>query len=162
MPLVEDFQKPVIYGLKGGSDERDAEGCHFRQEVLVFNQVLDLDGGVERDTRVRHGSTAQQIHRQLWGVEEVGVAQRDVLSARRDLLVDIGEHGFAAIQPQSTRIDRRERAVRAAVRASASRLNVAGKMRSAAGVPITGIPVKRGENGAVGDDSRFTVENGNG
>jgi hypothetical protein len=52
-------------------------------------------------------------------VEEVGIAERDVLGPRGDLLVDVGQHDVDRHRSKVAIVDRDDRAVTATVLATA-------------------------------------------
>ena len=88
-------------------------------------QVLDLDRDVVADA----GELARQRLDDAQGVrrtvEEVGIAERDVLRARRDLRADVGEDDVGVDGAEAAVVDRDDRTVPAAVFAPARRLRVA-------------------------------------
>ena len=126
----------------------------------MLQQVLDFDGRVEGEMGMRCRCSAEQVHREIGRVEEVWVAEGDVFRAGFDLLVDVGEDGLGAVETQSSGVDRREGAVGASVRAAACGFDVSGKMRGAARVAVLGVLVERGQQRAVGNESRLAVEEG--
>ena len=92
----------------------------------MAQEVLDLDRDVVGEPRMRAVERAHDAERVPDAVEEVGVAEGDVLRAGRDLLADVVEDDFALHDAKVSVIDRDDGAVPAAVFASAARLRVAG------------------------------------
>ena len=70
-------------------------------------------------------------HRVAGAVEEIGIAERDVLRARRHLPPDIFEHHFALHDAEDALIYGHHRAVPAEVLAAAAGLGVADAARGA-------------------------------
>ena len=87
-----------------------------------------------------------------WGhrIEEVGVAEGDVLGARRYQLVDVGEHDFGLDETQSPAVDGCDRAVLTAVSTAATGLDITGH---AIPIPIAqvGVEAERREARSVRD-----------
>ena len=101
--------------------------------VAVAQQVLDLDRdvvGQRRMPRVQRLDDAPRVRR---AVEEVGIAEGDVLGAGGDLLIDVGEHDVDRHDAELAVVDRHDRAMPAAVLAAARRLGGAGDAPRAVG-----------------------------
>ena len=93
----------------------------------MTEDVLDLDGCVERDLRERLVHGAHHAQSMARPIEEVGVAERDVPCAGRDLLGDVGDDGRDVDDPDAAVVHDGHRAVTAAVDAPAARLDVPGE-----------------------------------
>ncbi len=97
-------------------------------------QMLDLDGHVVADVGMPRRQALDHAARMCRAVEEIRVAERDVLRAGRDLLGDVGEHGLDRHDPHAALVDRHDRAVRAGMQAAARGLGVAREATLAADI----------------------------
>ena len=158
MAFVQHGQQLVVNGLERRGDEADAEIGQRGQQFAVVEQVLDLDRYVKRQLRVTPARCCEQFQPICGRVEEIGIAEGDVASAHRGLLVDVAEHRFGAVEPQPSGVDRRERAVGAAMGAAARGLGVAGQLELAFAAVVARVGVKRGQAGTIGDGARVAVE----
>jgi hypothetical protein len=127
VPLVEDFQDVLVHRLDRAG-QQDAPGVgQDGQPVSMADQVLDLDddvigqGGELIVQSLHDGSGVRGA------VEEVWVAEADVLGAGRDLLADVGQHDVALHDPELAAVDRHDRAVPAQMLAAAGGLGVADR-----------------------------------
>ena len=92
MTLVEDVQNAIVDGFDRAGDEGAPGVSQHRQIVLMPQQVLDLDRhvvGEIRESLVQRLDDADGVG---GAVEEIGVAEGNVLGAGRDLLRDVGQH----------------------------------------------------------------------
>ena len=112
--------------------------CGQRGQVrAVTQQVLDLRGDVERDVGPLGVEIARHRERVRRPVEEVGIAEGDVPGARLDLLADVGQHDLARHREEPPAVDRRDRAVPAAVQAPAGRLRVGDQIHAAVALDVS-------------------------
>ena len=91
----------------------------------------------------------QQLEAVGGRVEEVGVTEGDVTRAHGGLLVDVGEHGVGAVEPQASLEDGGERAVRAAMGAAARGLHVAGQLEFVFRAVVARVLVERRQSSAI-------------
>ena len=99
--LVEALEEGVVDGFEGGGDPGDAEAGQVAGGLGVLEEMLDLDGDVVAEGRVAATEHAQQLAAVGEGVEEVGVAEGDVLGAEFDLGVDVGQNEFGRDEAQA-------------------------------------------------------------
>ena len=156
--FVQHGQQLVVDGLERRGDEADAEIGQRGQQLAVIEQVLDLDRYVKRQLSVASARCFEQFQPVCGRVEEIRIAEGDVASPHRRLLVDVAEHRFRAVEPQPAGVDGRERAVGAAMGAAARGLGVAGQLELAFAAVVTRVGVKRGKPGAIGHGARVAVE----
>ena len=84
-------------------------------------------------------------------VEEVGIAEGDVLRAGGDLRADVGEHDVGVHGAEAAVVDRHDRAVAAAMLAAARRLGVADDPPLVADLE-RGVLRQRRQIGSIGRD----------
>ena len=89
----------------------------------MLQQMLHLDRRVERQQRVPPPRLLQNPQHVLRCVQKIRICERHMLRAHRRQLVDVRQHPLCAVQSQPPFVDRRQRAVRAGVRASPRRLH---------------------------------------
>ena len=87
--------------------------------------MLDLDHDVVGEPRPLAGERLDDAARVRGTVQEVGIAERDVLRASGDLGADIAEHSLRLHDPELPVVHRHNRTVPAPVLAAAGRLRVA-------------------------------------
>ena len=66
MVLGEKAQDAVVHGLHGGGDEQAPAAPQLGQQFGVIDEVLDLDGGIERDAGKRVVQRPRQPQRHGW------------------------------------------------------------------------------------------------
>ena len=120
-------------------------------------QMLDLGREVEGQVRVLAVQCTRDAQGVGGAVQEVGIPEREVTGAGRDLAPRVGEHRRHGHGKEPAAVDGHDRAVTAQVLAAAAGLDVA------CGHPATGLDVARitGEGelvGAVGDGERHAVQ----
>ena len=84
--FVEPSERLVVQRLERRHHEQAPRVAQLGQEVLVREHVLDLDRAVEGEVREPLVQRAHDAHRVLRRVEEVGVAEGEVLGAGGDEL----------------------------------------------------------------------------
>ena len=93
----------------------------------MLQQVLDLDRDVVGHVGMRVVKRFDDAHGVRRTVEEVGIAERDVLRAGRHLRGDIRQHDFRLHDAELAAVDRHDRAMAAEMAAAAARFRVAGR-----------------------------------
>ena len=78
MVLREKAQNVVVHSLHGGGDEQAPAAPQLGQQFGVIDEVLDLDGGIERDFGKRVVQRPRQPQAVGGTVEEVRVAEGNV------------------------------------------------------------------------------------
>ena len=162
MALVEDLEDPFVDRLDGAGDERASRVLQRRELVVVADEVLDLDRhvvGQRREAAVQLIDDRQRVSR---AVEEVGVAEGDVLRAGVDLLADVLDHDITFDDPEAPAVDRHDRTVPAQMAAASRRLGVADDARLVLTDDQRGIALRRRQPGSVGDDEFLTRERDDG
>ena len=91
----------------------------------MLQQMLDLDRDVVGHVGMRGVQRLDDAHRVRRAVEEIGIAEGDVLGARRDLRRDVREHDVRLHDAELPVVDRHDRTVTAEMPAAAARLRVA-------------------------------------
>ena len=122
--LVEPVQRLFVDGLEGADDEQAPGGGELRPEIPVAEDVLDLDGAIERQLRpafVHGGDDAPGV---LRPVEEVGIPEGDVPGTAGDEALDVGEDDVLRHDPDPPVVDDRYRAVPATMQAPVAGLDV--------------------------------------
>src|SRR5450755_241374 len=95
------------------------------QQVTLFQEVLNLDGGVECKLRELLVQGARDAHSMRGTVEEVRVAESNVARTSFDLRADTGQHDLKRDREEASVIDRRDGTVQAGMLAAACGLGVA-------------------------------------
>src|SRR5260370_27151256 len=90
--LVEQIEQAIVYRFDRRGDEQASSVFQARQQAAMFQQVLDLDGHVVSQCGKLRMHGAQDGHGVGWTVEEIRVAEGDVLGSHRHLLADVGQH----------------------------------------------------------------------
>ena len=94
----------------------------------LLQQVLDLDGGVVGERRKFLVQRFDDAHGVRGAVEEIGIAEGDVLGAGCDLLANVLQHNFRLHHAKIALIHRHHRAMPAQVLAAAAGFGVAGAL----------------------------------
>src|SRR5258706_6880366 len=108
----------------------------------MFEKMLDLDGRVVGDERKLAMQFLNDAHRVGGSIEEIGIAEGDVLRAGGDLLANIVQHYVALDDAEVALINRHNRAVAAQMFAAAAGLGVGDLTRS-----FTGCAARNAEAG---------------
>src|SRR5687767_6029836 len=116
----------------------------------MLEQMLDLDRGVVAQAGKLGVERLDDPQRVLDAVEEVWVAEGDVLGAQHDELADVFEDDVLGVDSEAAAIDRGEWAVEAAVGAAAAGLDVPGELLAQA-IVEAGVAVERREEVAAGE-----------
>src|SRR5450759_1782407 len=95
------------------------------QQVTLFQEVLNLDGGVECKLRELLVQGARAAHSMCGTIEEVGIAESNMARTSFDLRADIGQHDLKRDREEASVIDRRDGTVQAGMLAAACGLGVA-------------------------------------
>ena len=143
--LVETLEGAVVDRLERRHHEDASRRRELAPHTAMAQDVLDLHGAVEREMRelVVHGR--DHSARVPGDVQEVGVTEGDVRRARLHELCDVVEHCAFVRDPHPAVVDDRDRAVTAAVRAPAGRLDGPDEAPSGA-LGELHVAVQRGEN----------------
>ena len=96
--------------------------------------MLDLDGDVVGDLRVRGVQRVDDAHRVRRTVEEIGIAERDVLRRRPRPARDVGEHDVGLHDAELSLVDRHDRAMAAQMLAAAAGFGVPDDRRVPSGM----------------------------
>jgi pimeloyl-ACP methyl ester carboxylesterase len=123
--LVEDLQDVVVGRLESGHDEHHIPPRYLGPKVTMVEDVLNLHREVERQTGKSHACFPQDVHGVSRGVEEVGIAERDVTGPQSDQGFDVGQDTVQPGDPVAPVVDSRNRTMPAAVAASMAGLDVA-------------------------------------
>ena len=121
----------VVDRLDGARDECAARVHEAAEQIAMTQQMLDLDRHVVGDIGVRRMKRLDHAHRVRRAVEEIGIAERDVLGAGRDLRVDVGEHDVRRHDAELAAVDRHHRTMPAQMLAPAARFGGADGFRAA-------------------------------
>ena len=124
----------------------------------MLDQVLHLDRRIEGDIGKRRVQRAGEPERMSRAVQEVGVAERDVACARRDLGPDVGHHHRFRHDAEAPLVHRHHRAVAAEMLAAAAAFGEARDALRAIGQDQLRIAGKRGQPRAIGCDERNLCE----
>ena len=81
MALAQVVQDVILHRFHCRDDEQAARARERRQVRAVLQQVLDLDRGVEGQRRELGVQRLDQAQRVAQAIEEVGVAEGDVLGS---------------------------------------------------------------------------------
>jgi hypothetical protein len=117
----------------------------------MMQQVLDLDRHVIGDGRVRGMQRFDDPDRVGRPVEEIGIAESDVLCTRIDLGGHVGEHHVGLHDPELSVVDGDDRTVPAKVAAPSRRFGVPHHARAAVQMQRR-IARQRWKAGAIGDE----------
>ena len=125
MPLVQERQRAIVHRLDGAGHEETAGLAQPAEQIPVLQQVLDLDGDVVRDGRMRLVQGLDHAHGVGGTVEEVRITKGDVPRAGGDLRGDIREHHLRLHHAKLPLVDRDDRTVAAEMPAAAAGFRVA-------------------------------------
>ena len=100
---------------------------------------------------------ARELERMGRAVQEIGVAERDVARARRDLSADVGHHDVFGDDAKATLVHRHHWTVAAQVLAAAAAFGESGDPLRAIGQDQLRIARERGQPRAIGRDERHLV-----
>ena len=128
VPLLQVPEHLVVERLDRGGHERAAGVAQARQRRGLLPQVLDLDRDVVGDAGKLARQRVDDRQRVSRAVEEVGIAEGDVLRARRHLRADVRQHDVDRHGAEPAVVDRDDRTVPAAMLAPARRLGVADNL----------------------------------
>src|SRR6266403_3871663 len=120
MALLEKFQNCIINGLHGADDKEASGIAKHREMLLVFAQVLDLDRYVVGELRKFPVEFLNEFHGVANAVEEVRIAERNVLRAGSRLAAHVLANNVAADDSKDTFIDRHDWTVPAKMFATAA------------------------------------------
>ena len=90
--LLEVGENRVAQRFRGRDDERSAQARELGQVLAVAQQMLDLRGEVEGQTRELAVQRARDGQRVAGPIEKIGVAKGDVFGAHCHLAADVGKH----------------------------------------------------------------------
>ena len=96
-------------------------------------------------------------HRVAGAVEEIGIAEGDVLRAGGDLAANVFEHDIGLHDAKHAAVDGYDGAVAAEMLAAARRFGVAHTARAGLGAKV-GVGAERRQAGAVGDEELLARE----
>ena len=97
----------------------------------MAQEMLDLDRHVVGDIGMRRMERLDHAHRMCRTIEEIGIAERDVLGASPDLRVDVGEDDVSRHDAKLAAVDRHDGAVPAQVLAAPACFGGADGFRAA-------------------------------
>ncbi len=118
----------------------------------VIAQVLDLDGDVVAEAGEPRRQRLDEPPGVRRAVEEIGIAERDVLGPALDLRGDVGQRDVDRDDAELPAIDRHDRAMAAQVLAAARRLGVADHAPGAVGHLERRVAIQRGQIAPVRGD----------
>ena len=125
MTLVEQGQDAIVDGLDRACHEEAAGLAQPGQPIAVVEQVLHLDGHIVGQLRMRKVERLDNAKRVRRTVEEIWIAEREVLRARRDLGGNIGEHDLGLHDTELSVVNRHDRTVPAEMTTPAAGFGVA-------------------------------------
>jgi len=115
--FLELLQNPSTQRLHGRDDEKTAEAGQLGESLPVLENVLDLGGDVERDRGMLLVQGFDDGHRVAGAVQEIGIAESDVASARLDLLPGVAENDLSRHDEEAPFVDGGDRTVPTAMQA---------------------------------------------
>lgn len=124
----------------------------------MLEQVLDLDRHVIGDIGKLIMQHAHDGDRVCWSVEEIGVAERNVLSSGRNLLADVREDDVALHNPEFPLVNRHDRAMPAQVLAAARSFGGSSNLARGAGDQAS-ITTENRQGRSIGRLKRESVKN---
>src|SRR5208282_1844752 len=125
MPFGEAFEDAVVYRLGGGDHEGAAGRAQHRQQIGPAQQVLDFDGDVVAERGKLPVERLDDFDGVARAVEEIGVAEGDVLRPGGHLLADVGQNNFGSDHAEGAAIYGNNGAVAAQMFAAARGFRVA-------------------------------------
>ena len=123
----------------------------------MLQQMLDFDRRVVGDGGKFGVQRLHNRHRVGGTVEEIRVAEGDVLRARGDLLANVFEHHVAAHHPEMPAVNRHHRTMPAQMLAAAARLRI-GDEFGVAVLPQLGVALEIRQSRAIRRDERQPFE----
>src|SRR5687768_15681311 len=123
----------VVDGFDRAGDEETARVPQRWEMPAVLEQMLDLDDHVVGEIREPPVQLLDDAHGVGGTVEEIGIAEGDVLRSGRHLTRDVLQYDVRLHDEEPAAVDRDDRAVSAKMLATAARLGVAGDARAATG-----------------------------
>jgi hypothetical protein len=111
--FVELREHRIVYRLHRAGDEQAASLAEARQQLAMLQQMLDLDGRVVGQVRELLVQRVHDAHGVRGTVEEVRIAEGDVLGAGADLLANVRERDLRLDHPKTSLIYRHHRAMAA-------------------------------------------------
>src|SRR5947209_525233 len=133
MAFVEALENGVIDRFNGADHNEAAGIAEMREVLLVFAKMLDLDGDVVGDRGKFAMKSVDYFEGMLDAVEEIGIAERDMLRAGSDLLANVGEDDVAVHDAEDTFIDWHDGAMTAEMFAAAAGLGGANDAKAVFG-----------------------------
>jgi hypothetical protein len=124
--LVEKAQDVVVHGFHGGRDEQASTRAQLGQQPGVIDEVLNLDGRVERDVRECFVQGAREPQAMGGTVKEVRVAEGDMGCPFFHLLPDVFHHHAYRNDAELSLVHRHDGAVPAQVLAATAALGESG------------------------------------
>src|SRR6266446_6020044 len=125
--------------------------------MAVFEQMLDLDGRVVRQSGKLRVQGVYNGHGVAGAVEKIRVTEGDVLRSHGDLLADVGEHDVALHDPKNAVIDGDHRAMPAQMLTATAGFGGTNALPCAVEVE-RGVGGQNGELGTVGRHKTQPVE----
>src|SRR6266404_6313392 len=123
--FVEEFQNGIVYRLNRADDEETAGIAKRGEMLLIFAQVLDLDRYVVGELREFPVEFLNEFDGMTDAVEEVRIAERDMLRAGSRLAANVFENNIAADDSKDTFVYRHDRTMPATMRCAY--FSIAGK-----------------------------------
>jgi hypothetical protein len=121
------FQEDLVVERFDGAGDEQAAGTSERgQSVRLAKKVSDLDGGVVGEQRMLSMQSFDNAGGVRDAVEEIGIAEGDVLGTRLDLLANVGEDDFLRDDSELAVVDRNNWAMAAEMFAAARSFGVTG------------------------------------
>ena len=157
MPLAQVLQHRVVDRFHGARDEETPRAGEQWKHRRVPQEVLDLDRDVVGDTRKSRREPFDDAPRVRRPVEEIGIAEGDVLGARGDLLADVLEHRIDGNRMKAPLVDRYDRAVTTEMLAAVRRVGAADDASRSVWHLQLRVTSKRRESGTIGDDGQLPV-----
>ena len=158
MVLGQTMQYVVVHRLHGRGDEQAAAAPQLGQQFGVVDQVLDLDGGVERQLGKRVVQRPRQPQAVGGAVEEVRVAKRNVRRPGPYLLVNVLHHHLDRDDAERPLVHRHHRTVAAQVLAAPAALGKACHPGGAVRQHQVGVAGQRRQAAAVRSLERDPVQ----
>jgi hypothetical protein len=148
--FVQTAQHLVIHRFDGTGHEEAPRVAQGREVPLVFQQVLDLDGYVVGEPGKFLVQGFDNGHGMPAAIEEIRIAEGNMLRSGRHLLANVREHNFTIHYPEHALVNRHDRAMAAQMLASAARFGITGKAMLAGRKDEVRVARKRRESLPVG------------
>src|SRR5262249_27391785 len=149
--FVEVVEDRIINGFDCADDEQTPCVAKARKMFVVFAQVFNFDGDVVSDAWKFAMEFVDQLERVTNAIEEVGIAEGNVSSARLNLLTDVGHHHVATHYAKDPFVDWNDRTVAAEMFATATRFGRANDAVSITWQNQMRILLERRHSRAIGD-----------